>query len=82
MVIHYKTDDATLSGIYTQASGRATDTSEKKHPNFRVSKYTTTRVESTGRDWITGTKMYQNNIGPEVYRPIRTCTYLWETDNK
>ena len=64
--IHYKADETTELGIYCKKSGRSTDAVEERHPNFRVSKYTTTRVESTGRDWLIGTKMYQNNIGPEV----------------
>lgn len=63
--IHYKTDEATLSGIYTRKSGRATDPSEveRRHPNFRVSKYTTPKVENTPDYEIV---MYKNNIGPEV----------------
>ena len=65
--IHYKTDEATLSGIYTSTSGRATDPAEveKRHPNFRVSKYTTPKVENAS-DWLTGITMYRNNVGPEV----------------
>ena len=66
--ISYKTDEATRSGVYTVASGRAKEGIwDDKHPNFKVCKYTSPAVaDRSGKDWVTGVKMYQNNIGVEV----------------
>jgi len=61
--VHYKTDEATISGVYAISTS---ETSEKKHRNSRVSKYTSPKVEATGADWMKGIKLILNNIGPKV----------------
>ena len=65
--VHYKTDDATVSGVYATSSNNG-DIPEKKHRNFRVSKYTSPKVESTGAAWMKGIKLILNNIGPKVIK--------------
>ena len=64
--LHYKTDDATLSGVYSNDPSSGVPI-KKKHRNEKVSKYTSPKVETTGTDWLKGIKLLLNNIGPQVF---------------
>jgi len=75
--IHYKTDDATLSGVYSSdsaavSSGRFDRSFKPKNKNYRVSKYSALKVNDAGSetDLLKSIKMYLNNIGPQVCQTL------------
>eukprot|EP00798_Chlamydomonas_sp_ICE-L_P023552 gene23552-9076_t len=67
-LINYKTDDATLAGIYSESSQRAGghSASKKPHRNFKVSRYTSPKILTPS----TSVEMLQNNLGPNYERRL------------
>ncbi len=76
-IINYKTDDATLSGVYSSdsaavLSGRFDRSFKPNNKNYLVSKYSALKVNDTGSeiDLLKSIKMYLNNIGPQVCQTL------------